>query len=200
MGANLGHLSVGLVVDDDRIMLNSVVRTLSKAGVAEVRRAHCLSEAREQLDESVELVVCDLCLGEESGLELFALAGRLPVPPATLAMTGNASRGVVFDLAYSGVGAFLEKPFTPSELEERIAHISSSAPILARLARAYVGVCGVLEAQRLVRHAMFREALERTQGNRHAAARLLQVDRRAVQLMAAQLGCEPGDAGESAAD
>ena len=103
----------------------------------------------------------------------------------------------MFDLAYSGVGAFLEKPFTPEALEQRITHISTGAPFLARLARAYVGVYGVLEAQRLVRHAMFQEALERTQGNRHAAARLLQVDRRAVQLMAAQLGCEPA-AGESA--
>lgn len=191
MGVNLDHLSVALVVDDDKGMLNSVVRALSRAGVREVRCATSLSEAREQLDESVDLLVCDLCLGEDSGLELFAAANRLPVPPATLAMTGHASREVVFDLAYSGVSAFLEKPFSPDEFERRVSSISTSAPqLLARLARAYVGVHGVREAQRMVRHAMFQEALERTQGNRHAAARLLQVDRRAVQLMAALLGRE----------
>jgi DNA-binding NtrC family response regulator len=191
MVANLGHLSVALVVDDERPMLNTVARALTLGGVGEVRRAQSLSEARRLLDESVELLICDLCLGEESGLELFALANRLPAPPATLAITGHASRELVFDLAYLGVSAFLEKPFTPDQFEQRVLGITHSAPqLLARLARAYVGVYGVREAQRLVRHAMFHEALERTNGNRHAAARLLQVDRRAVQLMAAQLGRE----------
>jgi two-component system response regulator HydG len=191
MAANLEHLSVALVVDDDRVMVNSIARALTKSGVGEVRRAQGLSEARAQLDESVELLVCDLCLGADSGLELFALANRLPVPPAMLAITGHAPRELVFELACSGVSAFMEKPFTPDQFEQRVSSISTRAPqLLARLARAYVGVYGVREAQRLVRHAMFHEALERTQGNRHAAARLLQVDRRAVQLMAALLGRE----------
>ena len=42
MRANLGHLSVGLVVDDDSLMLKSVARALSKAGVGEVRQCSLL--------------------------------------------------------------------------------------------------------------------------------------------------------------
>jgi DNA-binding NtrC family response regulator len=40
------------------------------------------------------------------------------------------------------------------------------------------GYVGVKEAQKALRIEMFREALRRVNGNRHAAARLLQVDRR----------------------
>ena len=188
MAANFTQFSTALVVEDDTPVLNTVARELSRLGVAEVRRASGLNEAREQLDQSVNLLISDLCLGQESGLEVFALASRLPAPPAMVAMTGQAARSVVFELACSGVLAFLEKPFTPRDLEQCIADMSSTAPqLLVRLARAYVGLYGAREAQRLVRNAMFHEALERTDGNRHAAARLLGVDRRAVQLMAAQL-------------
>jgi DNA-binding NtrC family response regulator len=190
--ANRTSFRVALVVDDDAALLNAVARTLSRSGIPEVRRAHDLSEARAHLDESVDLLVCDLCLGRDSGVEVFALAARLTAPPAMIAMTGHAARSVVFDLACSGVLAFLEKPFTPADLEQRIADVATMAPqLLRRLARAYVGRYGAREAQRLVRYAMFQEALERTEGNRHAAARLLGVDRRAVQLMAAELAREP---------
>ena len=51
-------------------------------------------------------------------------------------------------------------------------------------ARRSVGSVNVVDAQRLVRCAMFAAALERTSGNRHAAARLLGVDRRYVTKMA----------------
>jgi len=51
-------------------------------------------------------------------------------------------------------------------------------------ARRSVGSVNVVDAQRLVRCAMFAAALERTSGNRHAAARLLGVDRRYVTRMA----------------
>jgi DNA-binding response OmpR family regulator len=43
-----------------------------------------------------------------------------------------------------------------------------------------VGNMGLTDAQRLVRKAMTKEALMRLDGNRHAVARLLQVDRRYV--------------------
>src|SRR5262245_6266146 len=110
MGPNSRRLSVALVVDDDPAVLSAVARAVSRVGIAEIRRAAQLSEAREQLDEAVDLIVCDLCLGEENGVELFSWATRLPVPPVMIAMTGLASRSVVFELACAGVIAFLEKP------------------------------------------------------------------------------------------
>ena len=54
---------------------------------------------------------------------------------------------------------------------------------IAAVARTILGRVGVKEAQKAVRVEMFREALRLVGGNRHAAARLLRVDRRYVLKM-----------------
>jgi DNA-binding response OmpR family regulator len=56
---------------------------------------------------------------------------------------------------------------------------TDSEPLLAA-ARQMVGSLGLTDAQRLVRRAMAKEALTRFDGNRHAVARTLQVDRRYI--------------------
>jgi hypothetical protein len=60
-----------------------------------------------------------------------------------------------------------------------------AAPEGALLIAAHrnTGHMGVKEAQKALRIEMFREALKRVDGNRHAAARLLQVNRRYVLKM-----------------
>src|SRR5690606_8743851 len=58
---------------------------------------------------------------------------------------------------------------------------------LDRMAAAHLGRYGLKDAQHVVRRSMIAEALGRTNGNRHAAARLLRVDRRAVQLALKEL-------------
>jgi DNA-binding NtrC family response regulator len=52
--------------------------------------------------------------------------------------------------------------------------------------RIVAGRLGLSEAQRLLRHGMVREALASQKGNRHAAARLLQVSRRYVLKLLAE--------------
>lgn len=54
---------------------------------------------------------------------------------------------------------------------------------LLLVAEKCVGRLGIKEAQKLVRAAMFREALRRESGNRHATARMLRIDRRYVLKM-----------------
>lgn len=59
---------------------------------------------------------------------------------------------------------------------------------LRRIAKLLVGSVGLREAVALLRGAMLEEALERGKGSRHAAARLLGVNRRAIQRLVADLG------------
>lgn len=66
---------------------------------------------------------------------------------------------------------------------EEVGEESTSVEMLASAARFNTGFVGVKEAQRTVRTEMFREALRKTGGNRHAAARVLGVDRRYVVRM-----------------
>ena len=51
-----------------------------------------------------------------------------------------------------------------------------------------VGAIGLRDAVLLLRGAMLEEALARVNGSRHAAARLLGVDRKAIQRLIADLG------------
>ena len=59
---------------------------------------------------------------------------------------------------------------------------------LRQVARVLVGRIGLREAISVLRNAMLEEALARTNGSRHAAARLLSVNRRAIQRHATDLG------------
>lgn len=54
---------------------------------------------------------------------------------------------------------------------------------LLAVARSSVGRLGLKEAQKMLRAEMFKEALRRVGGNRHAAARLLGIDRRYILKM-----------------
>lgn len=188
-----GAFSVALVVDDEPLIVSAVARTLKALGVENVRTATTVAEAREQLRDDVDLLLCDLCLGGMRGHEVFRFASALAKPPTMIAISGQASRTEVFELMCWGVSGYLEKPFTPAQLAECLAASGEPVGPLARVARAHVGRFGAREAQQMVKLTMFHEALERTRGNRHAAARLLRVDRRIVQLMAPEVSDAFGD-------
>jgi DNA-binding NtrC family response regulator len=188
--------AVALVVDDEPLIVSTLARTLKALGVGNVRSATTFAQAREQLTEDVDLLLCDLCLGGMRGHEVFRFASALPRPPTMIAISGQASRAEVFELMCWGVSGYLEKPFTPAQLAECLNASGEAVGPLARVARAHVGRFGAREAQQMVKLTMFHEALERTRGNRHAAARLLRVDRRIVQLMAPEVSDAFGDQAE----
>ncbi len=179
--------SVALVVDDEPIMIRSLTRALRALDVTGVRIAHSVEEAHAQLTDEVDLVLCDLCLNDRRGHDVFAAASTLAKPPTMIAISGRAARAEVFDLMCWGVSGYLEKPFNLEDLRACLTQAARAATPLARVARAQVGRFGAREAQQVVKLTMFQEALDRTRGNRHAAARLLRVDRRIVQLMASEL-------------
>jgi DNA-binding response OmpR family regulator len=67
-----------------------------------------------------------------------------------------------------------------AELDQESGDEGTDSERLLAAARQMVGSLGLTDAQRLVRRAMAKEALTRFDGNRHAVARTLQVDRRYV--------------------
>lgn len=101
---------------------------------------------------------------------------------SALVVFGQPNRTEVFRLARVGVDSYFES------LAEAQAAMSdpvrrSSIEALMWAARRNVGELGLKETLRAIRANMFREALRLTGGNRHAAARLLRVDRRYVLKM-----------------
>jgi hypothetical protein len=100
----------------------------------------------------------------------------------TVAVFGPTTARDVFRLGTTGVDHYFES-LVVADLAGLGNRGRSSEALLRAAARRSVGELGVKEAQRLVRSEMFRTALVRTNGNRHATARALGVERSYVRKM-----------------
>lgn len=108
-----------LIIDDDALVLDSMRLVLEAAGHAVV----CISDGREAVarlsDENVELVITDIIMPGQEGLEtILDLRRRAPNLPV-IAISGGARVGTTELLpvaAKLGASATLRKPFRPDEL------------------------------------------------------------------------------------
>ncbi len=118
-----------LLVDDDQDLLFLIGEHLNMNGI-ECHYANSVSMARKRLVRwDYDVVVSDLQMPGESGLELFRfLRLRRPRQPFIL-MSGNLDPWTKRDASRMGVCRFLEKPFELSALKHLI---TAPAPSLAR--------------------------------------------------------------------
>jgi diguanylate cyclase (GGDEF)-like protein len=105
-----------LIVDDEELIRLLVAQILRRLGHA-VAEAENLSAAREFLAQSpIELVLADIALGRESGLDLLhELASRSP-ELAVVMMTGNADIQTAINCLRDGAFDYLLKPFRSEDL------------------------------------------------------------------------------------
>jgi DNA-binding response OmpR family regulator len=116
------HVSTVLVVDDEPIVRNIVVRYLKRDGYRTLEAADG-DEARSLLEhESLSLVVLDLMLPGISGLELCRwIRSRSEVPIVMLTALGEETDRIVgLEL---GADDYLTKPFSPRELAVRVRNL-----------------------------------------------------------------------------
>jgi two-component system phosphate regulon response regulator OmpR len=111
-----------LVVDDDRRLLELIRRYLADNGFA-VTTAGGPEEARAALARfSVDLIVMDVMMPGESGLELTrSLRAEMATP--ILLLTARGESGDRIEGLESGADDYLAKPFEPRELVLRIGAI-----------------------------------------------------------------------------
>jgi DNA-binding response OmpR family regulator len=140
-----------LVVDDEAIVRDVVVRYLRRDGY-ETREAATGDEAREILEaESPELVVLDVMLPGTDGLELCRwIRSRSELPVIMLSARGEETDRIVgLEL---GADDYVTKPFSPRELAVRVRNVlrrSRESP--AEAERAAFGEFEVDSAAREVR-------------------------------------------------
>jgi two-component system phosphate regulon response regulator OmpR len=117
-----------LVVDDDRRLRGLLSRYLTDNGFR-VTTAGDTAEARRQMDAfAFDLLVLDLMMPGESGLDFAAgLRGRMSVPILMLTAMGETDDRIV-GLEH-GADDYMSKPFEPRELVLRIQ------TVLRRVAR-----------------------------------------------------------------
>lgn len=115
--------SLILVVDDDRRLRDLLVKFLKEKDFR-VCSAHSAAEARAQLAlNKVDLIVLDIMMPGESGLELTqnlrATGSEIPI----LFLTAKDSVDEKIEGLENGADDYLTKPFEPSELTARIRAI-----------------------------------------------------------------------------
>jgi len=110
-----------LVVDDDRIVLDSCKRVLEAEGY-KVYLVLSAPEAIEFLEtEYIDLMIMDVKMPEKDGMYLLdKIREKWPLEYwpelPVLVMSGYPTPGTVHDIQKRGARDFIPKPFTPDEL------------------------------------------------------------------------------------
>lgn len=171
---------VVLVVEDEDDVRATIVRAMERRAVR-VLEARDVAEAKAVLlHQRVDLVLLDVRLGEESGIEVAAFAGQLTPSPPIIAISGAAGPEEGFALAVYGVRAYLPKAELVDRMDE-LATLARRAASLEPFVKAQVGLRTVKELADSVRQVMIAEALALEDGHQARAARKLGLSRQAVQ-------------------
>ncbi len=126
-----------LVVDDEPIVREVVVRYLAREGYRTLEAAHG-DVARTMIERSEpDLVVLDVMLPGTDGLELCRwIRGRSELPVILLTARGEeADRIVGLEL---GADDYVTKPFSPRELSARVRSVLRRSTMTAPVARSLV--------------------------------------------------------------
>ncbi len=105
-----------LIVDDEKNTRDGLRRSFEDE--FDIYVAANMAEAMEILrNESVEVMVTDLRLGGEDGMELIAEALKIPKPPACIMMTAYGSVDTAVEAMKRGAYDYVSKPLNIDELE-----------------------------------------------------------------------------------
>lgn len=106
-----------LVVDDEESVQKLLIRVLKRAGYRRIKVASSSEEAREVLAvEKVDLILTDMQMGGDSGLELLTHVHRSMPDIATLMVTGVDDTALADRALTLGAYGYIIKPFRQSEV------------------------------------------------------------------------------------
>jgi response regulator RpfG family c-di-GMP phosphodiesterase len=110
-----------LVVDDDPSARRAACRVLKHAGY-EVRQARSVSEARKALGSGgIGVIVLDVCLPDESGIELLRQLRGEQADVNVVMLTGYPAKLDMSEALQLGATSYLRKPLDPFVLEGQVA-------------------------------------------------------------------------------
>jgi DNA-binding NtrC family response regulator len=176
-----------LLIHRDPRISQILQRGAQVRAIDQVTAVDSIEAGVRQAREKIDVIIFDVTLDRFEGVRVER-ALRRANPTALLVAVGPSVPGsAAFRMAAVGVAAFLDMPVDEERVSACLRSLAEPSDLLIRAARVEVGARGLKQAQRVVRLSMCQEALDRAGGSRRAAARLLGVDRRAVQKIAVEL-------------
>ncbi len=112
-----------LIVDDEPNILSSVGSALERMGHAVVR-AESAAAGEKAIDDSIDVALLDVWLGDGDGLELLARIKRSFPRVECVMISGHAEIGTAVSAVKSGAYDFLEKPLSLDKIEVILNNIS----------------------------------------------------------------------------
>jgi len=180
-------MHTGLLVDDDVVYLRTLKRSLERRGftiATAADRAEAIAQAQAAPHE---FVLVDLKLGAESGLDLIEPL-RAALPDAMIVLvTGYSSVATAVEAIKRGADDYLPKPVSV----DTILRVLSGAPAPDEDVEPAMTPFSRIEWEHI------QQAMQETDGNVSAAARLLGMHRRTLQrkLVKRPSGAQGGDIG-----
>lgn len=114
-----------LVVDDDRIVLQSCKRIFEAEGFR-VSLSSSAGEAIEILEkENFQLLIVDVVMPEYDGIYLIEQVHKRWPDLPTIVMSGYPTKNTVSEGLRRGAAHFIAKPFTPDELLEAVQKVQN---------------------------------------------------------------------------
>jgi two-component system chemotaxis response regulator CheY len=130
MELNLQNLNI-LVVEDNVRTAKLIQAVLKDLRVGQVFSASNGREAQTFLDgasDLINLIVCDWNMPEMSGLELLKLVRAAFPEMPFLMVTARGTVDSVMAAKKNGVSAYIVKPFSPAELEQKVVALARKVP------------------------------------------------------------------------
>ena len=117
-----------LVCDDDTVILRIMEHILSELGIGRVQSTSNPKIALQLLKEPVakpfDILVCDWKMPEMSGIELLRRVRALGMSTQFVMLTGNATPEAVSEAVELGVDAYIAKPFTAEQVQQKITTVA----------------------------------------------------------------------------
>lgn len=169
-----------LVVEDERILQKSLVRTLTVLGYT-THTADTVQEAQAFLAaNAVDLVLSDYQLGDGTAHDVLQTVLSCTPIPLVIIMSGLALKREAFVMGKIGVAEFLEKPFSDADLRRALEEARQYRFPVSLMAASSVGNESVRKLAGNIRDTMTVQAMAMAAGNRTRAARYLKIQRQSL--------------------
>lgn len=121
-----------LLVDDENDALFSMKVALEApdqkvTGVSDGYSALNIIKTKEKTADQIALLITDICMPSMNGMELIDKVKKLRPGFPIIAVTGMGDKKMLVELIRKGVDEFIDKPFSPQNIRERVKRTLSLA-------------------------------------------------------------------------